>query len=477
MTPKEPSLTAADAQAASLQTRDARVSWHPYTQHGVEDTPLAVAAAKGSELTLADGRVVIDAISSWWAILHGHGEARIADAMAAQARELDHVLFAGATHEPAVRLAERLVEVTPRGLDRVFYSDNGSTAVEVALKMVLQRWQREGATGRDVFVALDGAYHGDTFGAMSIGDPDPFFLPFQRHCFLARRVAADLNAMRTLLDELGDSAAGVIVEPLVQGAAGMQMHSIEFLRGVRALTRERGLPLIADEVMTGFGRTGALFACTKANIEPDLLCLAKGLTGGLTPMSVTMASEAMFNTFVSDERKHAFFHGHTFTAHPIGCAAALASLNLVLERDVPAKLDAIGARIETTLRIRLQAHLDQGRITNLRRTGGIVAFDIATDGLRGAAVPAPQRVTSATSKPAAEPSTNLPDSAINASKVSNPKPSGYLSGIAPELRRRAIREGVLLRQLGNVLYAMPPASTTNAQADRIADAMAMILDG
>lgn len=483
----------------TLAARDAHVSWHPYTQHGVEDAPLPVVRAAGSVLTLADGRELIDAISSWWAILHGHGEPRIAEAMATQARTLDHVLFAGATHEGAVRLAERLVEVTPPGLDRVFYSDNGSTAVEVALKMVVQRWHKRGEDERTVFVALEGAYHGDTFGAMSIGDPDPFFVPFGALCFEARRTRPELDAVRTVLEELGPRAAGVIVEPLVQGAAGMRMHSAEFLVGLRALTAELGLPLIADEVMTGFGRTGALFACERAGIAPDYLCLAKGLTGGMTPLSVTMASEAVFGEFVSAERKDAFFHGHTFTAHPIGCAAALASLELTLERDTPAQLDRIGARIERRLERLLAEPLANGRVSDLRRTGGVVAFDIAADGLRGPATPvdgatgdaaamaagagtpsaideaaksAPARASGTSS----DASSGAPSQATSGAS-SEAAPAGYLSGIAPELRRRAIREGVLLRPLGDVLYAMPPASTTDAQADRIADVMAAILDG
>lgn len=443
---------------ASLAARDARVSWHPYTQHGVEDAPLPVVRAAGSVLHLADGRELIDAISSWWAILHGHGEPAIAAAMADAARTLDHVLFAGATHEGAVRLAERLVELTPAGLERVFYSDNGSTAVEVALKMILQLREKRGAAEGGVFVALEGAYHGDTFGVMALGDPDPFFLPFRRHVFEARRAKADIASLCAVLDELGERCAGVVVEPLVQGAAGMWMHGEDFLRDLRALTRERGLPLVADEVMTGFGRTGALFACERAGITPDYLCLAKGLTGGMTPLSVTMASEEVFQAFVSAERGDAFFHGHTFTAHPIGCAAALASLELTLAQDVPGTLDRIGARIEARLQGLLAAAITEGRVTNLRRTGGIVAFDIAKDGLRGAPTPVDaERRAPLAPKPNAK--------------------AGYLSGMAPELRRRALREGVLLRPLGDVLYAMPPASTTDAQADRIADVMAAILDG
>jgi adenosylmethionine-8-amino-7-oxononanoate aminotransferase len=330
----------------SLAARDARHCWHPYTQHGAESAPpLAVASASGALLTLEDGRELIDAISSWWAILHGHGREELIDAMERQARKLDHVLFAGATHEPAVRLAERLCEVAPAGLTRVFYSDDGSTAVEVALKMAYQRWVQRGEPERRVFVALEGAYHGDTFGSMSVSDPDPFFAAYTPLLFEVRRCAPDSEALATLLDELGNKAAGVIVEPMVQGAAGMRMHPASFLQAARTLTREHGLPLIADEVMTGFGRTGRLFACNHADVAPDLLCLAKGLTGGIFPLSATLATEEMFESFLSQDKARAFFHGHTFTAHPVGCAVALASLDINLGEDTPGKLNTIGKTI------------------------------------------------------------------------------------------------------------------------------------
>ena len=421
------------AGTSDLAARDAAVCWHPYTQHGLEDAPLPVVGARGATLTLADGRELLDGISSWWAVLHGHGEPAIAEAISRQAATLDHVLFAGATHEPAVRLAERLVEVTPAGLERVFYSDDGSTAIEVALKMVVQVWRHRGEPDRNVFVALEGAYHGDTFGAMAIGDPDPFFLPFAPMLFEAARCPADAGAIAAKLDELGGRAAGVIVEPLVQGAAGMWMQDPAFLQDLRAACDERGLPLIADEVMTGFGRTGALFACDVAGIAPDLMCLAKGLTGGATPMSVTMARKEHFDAFLSDRRADAFFHGHTFTAHPIGCAAALASLELTLGRDVPARLTAIGARIHATLERDLAPLVEAGRVADLRHRGGIVAFDLR-----------------------------------------DPAGGGYLAGDPARLRRRAVEEGVLLRPLGNVLYAMPPACTTDGEADRIAAALVQL---
>ncbi len=417
-----------------LLARDRAALWHPYTQHRTELAPLPVVGARGSVLELADGREVIDAVSSWWANTLGHGREELAEAAAAQWRRLDHVLFAGATHVPAVELAEALLAQAPAGLTRVFYSDDGSTAVEVALKIVLQGWRQRGEPRRDVLVALEGGYHGDTFGAMAVGDPDPFFLPFRAQLFEARRTAPDINALEAALDGLGERAAGVILEPLVQGAGGMRMQEPAFLRAVRSACDARGLPLIADEVMTGFGRTGALFACRKAGVSPDLLCLAKGLSGGTFPIAATLVSEAWFEPFLSEERARALFHGHTFTASPIGCAVALRALELTLAEDVPARLDVLGRRIEAQLGALL---VGDERARDLRRCGGIVAFDL-------------------TPRPG--------------------DPPGYLATRAPRLRERALTRGVLLRPLGNVIYAMPPASTTEAQADDIAHAMADLVE-
>jgi len=421
--------------ALSLAARDARHCWHPYTQHGAEsDPPLAIAAAVDALLTLEDGRQLIDAISSWWAILHGHGRRELIEAMERQARCLDHVLFAGATHEPAVRLAERLVEVAPSGLTRVFYSDDGSTAVEVALKMAYQRWVHLGQPERRVFVALDGAYHGDTLGSMSVSDPDPFFVAYAPLLFEVRRCAADPVALGHLLDELGDQAAGLILEPMIQGAAGMRMHPASFLQAARTLTRQRHLPLIADEVMTGFGRTGRLFACNHADVSPDLLCLAKGLTGGTFPLSATLASEEMYEAFLDQDKSRAFFHGHTFTAHPVGCAVALASLEITLKEDVPGRLNEIGKTVWAELQS-AQAH---PQVDDLRHLGGVVALDL------------------------------VPPSGGE---------TGYLAEMSGRLRQGSIERGVLLRPLGNVLYAMPPACTTRDQAQQIGRVMAELATG
>ena len=412
---------------SDLPERDARVIWHPYTQHGIEAAPLPVVRADGAWLELADGTRLLDGISSWWATLHGHSHPALVAAISEQAARLDHVLFAGATHEPAVQLAERLLAIVPEGLSRVFYSDDGSTAVEAALKMVLQSWVHREQPDRRVFVALDGAYHGDTFGAMAAGDPDPFFRPFESMMFEVRRVPTNAAALAQAFDELGDRAAGFIFEPLLQGAAGMRVMSVEFVQQARRLCDERGLPMIADEVMTGFGRTGSMFACERAGISPDVMCLAKGLTGGMLSLAATLATEELFESFLHHERSRFFPHGHTFTANPIACAVALASLEVSLANDVPAQLERIGRGVFEQL-----ADLeDHERVADLRHLGGMAAFDIV--------VPEGQ--------------------------------AGYLSDLTPHLRREAVRHGVLLRPLGNVLYALPPACLTDEQVTKVASVM------
>jgi adenosylmethionine-8-amino-7-oxononanoate aminotransferase len=415
-----------------LPERDARVLWHPYTQHAVDPLPVPVCAADGAVLRLADGSELIDAISSWWCCLHGHGRPEIARAIGEQALALDHVMFAGFTHEPAVRLAEQLLALAPAGLSRVFFSDDGSTAVEVALKMALQTHVMRGEPRRRVFVALEGGYHGDTFGAMSVGDPDPFFAAFAPLLFRVLRVRPDATALANALDELGSEAAGVIIEPLVQGAAGMRMHGEDFVRAVRQQCSARGLPMMADEVMTGFGRTGALFACDRAGVSPDLLCVSKGLTGGTLPLAATLATDAIYDAFLSENRAHTFFHGHTFTGNPIACSAALASLELLGREATPRRLDAIGARIESAVRGGLRPGLAD-RVADLRRTGGIVALELGI-------------------------------------------PGGYLAAHGNRWRQIALARGVLLRPLGPVVYAMPPSCTTDAQADAIADAMLAVAE-
>ena len=412
----------------NLRERDAAHQWHPYTQHGIDNDPLQVASAHGARLTLTDGRELIDAISSWWAILHGHGTPELIDAMHEQAKTLDHVLFAGATHEPAVRLAEDLLRVTPPGLSRIFYSDNGSTAVEVALKMSYHAWVHAGEPERTVFLALAGSYHGDTFGAMAVGDRVPFFEAYEPFLFEVQRITPDAASLRAAMESNDGRVAALIVEPLVQGAAGMRMHDAEFLQAARAECTKSGAFFIADEVMTGFGRTGSLFACEKAGVAPDLMCIAKGITGGMLPLAATLTTERVFEAFLHTDRSRFFPHGHTWTANPIACAVAIASLALCRSNDVPARLATIGQRIADGI----SDLAGDERVVEIRHMGGIVALELRPPG--GEA-------------------------------------SGYMASIAPHLRTAAIEKGVLLRPLGNVLYALPPACTTTDECDTIARAM------
>jgi adenosylmethionine-8-amino-7-oxononanoate aminotransferase len=326
-----------------------------------------------------------------------------------------------------VKLAETLVAIAPKGLTRVFYSDDGSTAVEVALKIAYQSHAQRGEPDRRTFIAFENGYHGDTFGAMAVGDPDPFFRAFEPLLFRVERIPVDADALDTALDELGARAAGVIVEPMVQGAGGMRMHAPSFVRAVRRACDRQRVPMIADEVMTGFGRTGKLFACEHAGVAPDLMCVAKGLTGGVFPLAATLATDALFRAFESTDRRRAFFHGHSFTASPIGCAVALASIEMAKRENVPSGFDAIGAAIERDLRARLSP---RAPVRNLRRLGGIVAFDLGAE------------------------------------------EASYLARDPLPLRAAALERGVLLRPLGNVVYAMPPACTSIEQCARIAAAMA-----
>jgi len=313
--------------------------WHPTTQVATSPEPLQVRSGRGCELELADGRRLIDAISSWWVTLHGHGEPAIAAAIAAQAQRLEQVIFANFSHEPAEQLATRLSSLI--GLQRLFFSDNGSTAIEVALKIAWQWWANQGQP-RHQLIAFDGAYHGATFGAMAVGERSLFTAPFERLLFEVARVSwphthwdddqveqREQQALAQLDLALQTPTAAVILEPLLQGASGMRLVRPGFVRAVASRAAASGALLIADEVMTGFGRTGALFACQKAGVQPDLMALSKGLTGGFLPMGVTMTSERLYQGFIGTDPAVTFFHGHSFTANPLGCAAALASLDLL----------------------------------------------------------------------------------------------------------------------------------------------------
>jgi adenosylmethionine-8-amino-7-oxononanoate aminotransferase len=392
----------------------AKQVWHPYTPLRGADDPLPVVSAEREFLQLADGRRIIDGISSWWTILHGHRETSIMQAIRDATRRLDHVLFAGATHPDAERLAANLLGVMPWGSGRVFYSDNGSTAVEVALKMAYQFHCHRGEPGRTLFIGFENGYHGDTFGAMAVGRDPLFFGTFEPLLFRALQVPLDANRLDDALQRHRDETAAVIVEPLVQGAGGMRMHTPQELADIAAACRRHDVPLIADEVMTGFGRTGSLFAFQQAGIVPDLVCVAKGITGGVLPLSATLASPRIVEAFDTADRSRTFFHGHSFTANPIACAAAVASWNLLQTGTWKKDVDRIESFWKTHL----------AKFGNLRVRGLIAAIELD-------------------------------------------RPGGYLAEAGPKMRRAALESGILLRPLGNVLYAMPPFCTSNESLARI----------
>ena len=410
-----------------LPARDARVIWHPYTPLQGADAPLPVVAAEAEFLILADGRRLIDGISSWWTVLHGHAQPEILRAIAQAAGRLDHVQFAGLTHPHAVEVAERLLSFMPWSVGgRVFYSDNGSTAVEVALKMAYQFWCHRGESGRRLFVGFEHGYHGDTFGAMAISRDPVFFGRFEPLLFESRLVPVDANALDEMLTRNAGCVSAVIIEPLVQGAGGMLMHGPETLRDLFDVSRRHGVLFIADEVMTGFGRTGSRFAFEQAGIAPDLVCVAKGLTGGVLPMSATLASPAIVAEFETPDRTRTFFHGHSFTASPIACAAASASLNLLADGSWKAQVD----RIRQHFTSQLQPLANRPGVKDVRFRGLIAAIELDA-------------------------------------------PGGYLSDRGAALRRTCLEHGVMLRPLGNVLYSMPPLCTSNESLERITEAMTM----
>ncbi len=397
----------------SLADRDRAVLWHPYTQMLTAPAPLPITRAEGVWLYTEDGRRILDGISSWWVNIHGHSHPKLNAALAAQAGELEHVMFAGCTHRPAVELAERLLEILPKGLARVFYSDNGSTAVEVALKLAVQYWQNLGQAGRTTFITLHNAYHGDTVGAMSASEDSIFTRPFSNLLFPVERVGG-LEDMEQRLRDAPESVAAVLIEPMLQGAGGMIVWPAEFVAGVRRLCDRYQTLLIADEVLTGFGRTGKMFACEHAGITPDIICLSKALTAGYLPLGVTATTSGVYDAFLSDDRAKMFFHGHSFTANPLACAVALASLDLFRNEPVLANV----SRLEQQLRDGFEPLRSLG---DVRTIGGIAAVELASD-----------------------------------------KP-GYLDQIGPRLAAAFLDRGLLLRPLGNVVYFMPPYCITESE--------------
>jgi adenosylmethionine-8-amino-7-oxononanoate aminotransferase len=409
--------------------------------------PLKVVRGDGVWLELENGQRILDGISSWWVTLHGHGHPVLANAIYQQAQKLEQVIFTGFTHEPAEELARKLLSYLPNPLTRVFFSDNGSTAVEVALKMAYQYWCNQGEPQRTRFLGFEGGYHGDTIGAMSIGQSSTWWQPFKPLMFdtdiapfpatfdqdraVDRKEAEAWEAIASLLQTQGHTYAGIFIEPLIQGAGGMRMCRPQFLQALEKLARQFGILLIYDEVMTGFGRTGELFACLKSSTQPDLLCLSKGISGGCLPLAVTLATEPIYQSFYSDEPHKAFLHGHSYTGNPLSCAAGLASLELLEQNP------AAYQRLETLHTQCLDQWLrDHPRVENSRICGTIAAMEIKTDST-----------------------------------------SGYYNPIAPILKKRFLEAGLLLRPLGNTLYLMPPYCITESELEKVYQIIRRVIDG
>ncbi|MDP4151395.1 MAG: adenosylmethionine--8-amino-7-oxononanoate transaminase [Bacteroidota bacterium] len=408
-----------------LQERDQRVIWHPYTQHKDMLPPIPIVRGKGTLLFDENGQAYIDAISSWWVNIHGHSHPYIAEKLYEQARQLEHVIFTGFTHEPAVRLAERLIDLLPGGPSRIFYSDNGSTAVEVAIKMAIQYWRnREGAPRRKI-LAFSHAYHGDTFGAMSVSGRSVFTAAFRDYLFdvhfIDTPTAENLGELSSFVRERSGEIACFIYEPLLQGAGGMRIYEAALLDELLAVAAESGIICIADEILTGFGRTGKLFASEWLHSRPDMICLSKGLTGGTMALGVTAASPGIFDAFLSDDRSKTLFHGHSFTANPLACAAALASLDLLEDPDCLRRIRLITERqVAFATRIR-----EYPMVRNLRTLGTVLAFE------------------------------------LNAGK------DEYTNTVGIKLTAESLQKGVYLRPLGNTVYIMPPYCITEMELDQV----------
>ena len=400
--------------------------WHPFTQHALRSSFPEAVRTEGAYVFTADGRRIIDAISSWWVITHGHRHPRIVDAIRAAAETLDQVIFAEYTHEPAERLAAKLLAVVPAGLAHVFFSDSGSTSVEVALKMALGYWRHSGEPRHRILV-LEHSYHGDTVGAMSVGERGLFTEAYEPLLFDVGRIPFPAAGRESVtFDALeaqcrAGEAAALIVEPLVLGAGGMLMYPPAVLAQLREICARHGVLFIADEVMTGWGRTGSMFACEQAGVAPDIACYSKGLTGGSLPLAVTLCRREIFAAHYAEDRRRTFFHSSSFTANPIACAAALANLEIWESEPVRARIAALA----TMQAKRLERFRDDARFEQVRQTGTIAAMDVR----------APDR--------------------------------GYFAALGPRLAASFQAGEVLLRPLGNTLYVLPPYCVTDDDLDRV----------
>ena len=396
-----------------LVEKDKKYIWHPFTQMKTAEAAIPIVKGEGTLLIDEKGNTYIDAISSWWVNLHGHSHPYISEKIYTQMQTLEHVVFAGFTHKPAVELCEKLSKHLPENQAKFFFSGDGSSAVEIALKMAVQYWKNKGEN-KTRFVALDGAYHGETFGAMSAGARSIFSTPFSDLLFECTHIPfpkderAVIQNLKTEIDKGG--IAAFIFEPLVQGAAGMRMYKAETLNKLIQICKEAGVLCIADEVMTGFGRTGTTFAVNQTEAKPDFICLSKGLSGGTLPLSLTTTSNDIFDAFLGDDLQAAFLHGHSFTGNPIGCTAAIASLDLLEKKECQTAIKNIAKSHEIFAKRIKSIEI----IKDIRQTGTILAIELKSDS------------------------------------------SGYASSVRQKLYQDFLNQGVLLRPLGNVIYILPP---------------------
>lgn len=420
------------ARRAAIVAADKRALWHPYTpmrRYLDEVDPLVIARAEGPRLFDVDGRSYLDANSSWWVASLGHNHPRLVAALAAQAGKLSHTSLAGVTHEGAALLGDELLAVAPPGLTRVFYSDDGSTAVEVALKLALQLWQNEGRPRRRRFIALDGAFHGETIGAASLGGVEIFRRPFASVLLECVHVPSPAEgepafdrafaALAQVIAEGHEEIAAVVLEPRVQGAAGMRIYDADYLRKVRALCDAHDILLVIDEVFTGYGRTGPMWACEAAGVRPDLLCIAKGFSGGMLPMSATLATARVFDAFLGPP-ENAFYYGHSYCGNPLGAAVAREVLAIYRDEQILARAEPKARRIAEAF----QGFAALPGVARVRSLGMIGALDLAGD-------------------------------------------PGYLGGLGWRVYEEARRRGAYLRPLGDVVYVAPPINIPDADLDEL----------
>lgn len=413
----------------TLAERDSKVIWHPFTPQKNRQEPIAITKGEGVYLYDDQGNKYIDAISSWWVTLHGHAHPYIAEKIYQQALQLEQVIFAGFTHEPAVQLAERLLPLLPGNCSRIFYSDNGSTSTEVALKMAIQYWwnQENDKNKRTKILAFKNAYHGDTFGAMSVSDRGVFTLAFHQHLFevlfIDTPTAENISAIKATIHANGDAIAAFIYEPLVQGAGGMKMYDPYLFNELLNTVKGFDIICIADEVMTGFGRTGKWFASHYLTKQPDIVCLSKGLTGGTMALGVTACNDKIYNAYLTDDKLKTFFHGHSFTANPLACTAALASLDLLEEEKCLTQIEWI-ANASLSLAQKIK---EKEGIKNVRTLGTILAFEI------------------------------------------DQGKDEYLNNISAVITAKALVHGVYLRPLGNTVYVMPPYCISLNELEKVYD--------